>query len=257
MAKNRSAQQHSPELPKLNNPALNQQGRRPLPPIHPSPRLKMKNQKKPTLTERRRRVNPTLHQPLPWYQWHKLLVQLIVKRPLLLLLTFCGGMLLIAGIAAIGLTRPEQGGKLKSQPTPAATLPSPTSTGEAATTVTPQTEQNPPSGLYVALGAGTLLGTWLLHRKRLKLAGKKRHKPLPKIFPDTIPEESPVEQQNNSKPIRRKAPASRESLVANSRKIPVADSMMRWSNGQSLLRNSQKVLTDTTAKRRKQSISSQ
>lgn len=269
MAKNRLVQQRSPELPKFNNPALNQQGRRPVAPIQLSPRLK-KVPKKQTLAQRRRRVNPALHQPLPWNQ---LLVQLILKRPLLLLLTFCGGMLIVAGIAAIGLTRPEQGEKLKSQPKPAATsvsstsknataipesLPSPTPTAENApvTTVTSQTEQNAPLGLYVGVGAGCAVGAWLLYRRRLKLAAKMRRKPLPKILPGSISEKSPEKQQKNGKPLKRTAPGSRKALAANPGKIPVADSIVRWSNGQSLPRNSQKVLKDTTAKRRKQSIMS-
>lgn len=254
MAKNRSAQQRSPELPKLGNPALNQQSRRPLPPIHPSPRLKMTNQKKQTITERRRRVNPSLHQPLPWT---KLLIQLIQKRPLLLLLTFCGGMLIIACLAFIGLTFPEISDKFQSQPTPVATSASPTTTAvnTPATTVTPQTQQNPPLGLYVVVGAGCALGAWLLYRRRLK-ATKMQRQPLPKMLPSSTPI-TPAPESNNSKPLTRKAPASRQSPLVNPKKIPVADSMMRWSNGQSLTRNSQQVLTDTTEKRRKQSLSSQ
>lgn len=272
MAKNRLAQQRSPELPKFNNPVLNQLGRRPILPIQPSPRLR--NQ---TLNERRRRINPALYQPLPWNQ---LLVQLIQKRPLLLLLTFCGGMLIIAGLAVIGLTRPEQPGKLKPQPTPTATpvssitknapvaetatptatlesSPSPTPAAEnsPATTVTSQPEQNPLLGLYVAVGAGCALGAWLLYRRRLNLSDQRRRKQFPELLSASIQEESPGEQKN-TKPARRTAPGSRKPLVANPGKIPVADSIMRWSNGQSLPRNSQKLLTDTTAKRRKQSISS-
>lgn len=257
MAKNRSAQQRSPELPKLGNPALNQQSRRPLPPIHPSPRLKMTNQKKPTITERRRRVNPSLHQPLPWT---KLLIQLIQKRPLLLLLTFCGGMLIVACLAFIGLTLPELSGKSKSQPTPVATSVSPTTTlvNTSATTVNTQTQQNPPLGLYVVVGAGCVLGAWLLYRRRLKVS-KMRHKSLPKTLSNSTPITpiTPAEEPDNSKPLKRKAPASRQSPMVNAKKILVADSMMRWSNGQSLTRNSQQVLTDTTEKRRKQSLSSQ
>ncbi|MGA9380025.1 MAG: hypothetical protein WBV73_14780 [Phormidium sp.] len=268
MAKNRLAQQRPPELPKLSNPPLNQQGRRPLPPIQLSPRLK--NPKKQTINERRRRVNPILYQPLPWNQ---LLVQLILKRPLLLLLAFCSGMLIVAGIAAIGLTRPEQGENLKSQPTTFAATsvssttentaatpessPSPTSTAENSpvTTVTPEVEHNPPLGLYLAVGAGCAVGAWLLYRRRLKLAAKMRRKAFPKELPGSIEGESPGKQKN-AKPAKRIAPGSRKPLVANPGKIPVADSITRWSNGQSLPRNSQKVLKDTTAKRRKESLSS-
>jgi hypothetical protein len=276
MAKNRLAQQRSPELPKFNNPPLNQQLRRPVAPIQPSPRLK--NQ---TLNERRKRVNPTLHHPLPWYQ---LIGQLIVKRPLLLLLTFCGGMLIIAGLAVIGLTRPEQAGKLKSQPTPTPTSvtpttetaavtesptstptptseasPSPTPTVEnppATTTVTPQTESNSPLGLYLLVGAGCGLGAWLLYRRRLKLGGKRRRKPFPKLLSSTIQGKTPEKPPNNRKPARRNAPGSRKPLVASPGKIPVADSIVRWPNGQTLPRNSQKLIKDTTAKRRQQSLSS-
>ena len=268
MAKNRQAQQRSPELPKLNNPPLNQQGRRPIAPIQLSPRLK--NPKKQTLTERRRRVNPALHRPIPWNQ---LLAQLIMKRPLLLLLTFCGGMLIVAGIAAIGLTRPEQGeNKLKpllisvvgsvNSDTKNVTatdenLVSPTSTAENSpvTIVTGQSKPNVPLGLSVVIVAGCALGAWLLYRRRFQLVAKIQHQPLPKILPDTVQENSP-EKQKNGKPARRTAPGSRKPLVANPAKISVTDSIMRWSNGQSLPRNSQKVLKDTTAKRRKQSISS-
>jgi len=269
MAKNRLAQQRSPELPNFNNPVLNQQARRPVAPIQLSPRLKNPPTKQ-TLTERRRRINPALHQPLPWNQ---LLGQLILKRPLLVLLTFCGGMLIVAGIAFIGLTLPEPGEKLKSQPTPAATSVSsatqnatatpessrsstPTAENSSATTtVTPQSEQNAPLGLYITIGAGAGIGAWLLYRRRLKLTAKMRHKQLPKLLPSEIPGKNPT-QQKNGKPLRRNAPGSRKPLVANPGKIPVGDSIVRWPNGQSLPRNSQKILTDTTAKRRKQSISS-
>lgn len=266
MAKNRLGKKRSPELPKFNNSALNQQVRRPVAPIQPSPRLK--NPKKQTLTERRRRVNPTLYHPLPWNQ---LLVQLILMRPLLLLLTFCGGMLIVAGIAAIGLTRPEQGYKLKSQPTPTATSvnptiksvaatpesspsPTPTVKNSPVTTVTRQTEQSAPLGLYAAVGAGCAVGAWLLYRRRFKLAAKISRKSFPKLLPGLISEKSPEKQQKSGKPGRRTAPGSRKPLVASPGKMPVADSIVRWSNGQSLPRNSQKVLADTTAKRRKQSI---
>lgn len=277
MAKNQLAQQRSPELPRFNKPALNQQGRRPVPPIQPSPRLK-KTPKKQTIDERRKRVNPGLYQPLPWNQ---LVVQLIQKRPLLLLLTFCGGMLIVAGLAVVGMTFPEQGGKLKYQPTPAATavspaaesaiatpeslpnptptesLPNPTPTAEntPATTVTPQTQKNPPLGLYVTIGAGCAVGGWLLYRRRLKLTAKMRRKPLPKSLANQIEGTSPGKQKN-SKPAKRTAPGSRKPLVAKPGKIPVADSIVRWPNGQSLLRNRHKLLKDTTASRRKQSISS-
>lgn len=283
MAKNRLAQQRSLELPRFNNQALNQQGRRPVAPIQPSPRLK-KTPQKQTINERRKRVNPALHQPIPWNQ---LVVQLIQKRPLLLLLSFCGGMIVVAGLALVGMTVPEPGGKLKSQPTPAATsvspvadsaiatpesLPNPTPTAEnspATTTLTPQPEQNPPAtttvtsqtqqnlplGLYVAVGAGCTVGGWLLYRRRLKLAAKMRRKQLPKSLAREIEGKSP-EKQNNAKPAKRTAPGSRKPLVAKPGKIPVADSIVRWPNGQSLLRNRHKLLKDTTAKRRKQSISS-
>ncbi|MFB2838878.1 hypothetical protein [Floridanema evergladense] len=266
MANNRLAQKRSPELPKFKNSALNQQGRRPVPPIQLSPRLK--NPKKQTLTERRRRINPALHQPLPW---NKLLAQLVVKRPLLVLLTFCGGMLIVAVIAAIGLTLPESVDKLKSKSTPVASsvtpstnsaivtaesspIPTPTAEYSPATiTVRTTTEQNPPLGLYAMVGAGCAIGAWLLYRRRLKLAAKMGHKPLPKSLPSEIQEKS-VTQQKNGKPVRRNAPGSRKPLVANPGKIPVADSIVRWPNGQSLPRHSQKLLTDTTAKRRKHSI---
>ncbi|MFB2875410.1 hypothetical protein [Floridanema aerugineum] len=268
MAKNRLAQQRSPELPRFNKPALNQQGRRPVPPIQRSPRLK-KTPKKQTIDERRKRVNPGLYQPLPWNQ---LVVQLIQKRPLLLLLTFCGGMLIVAGLAVIGMTFPEQGRKLKDQPTPAATAvspaaesaiatpeslpnPAPTAENSPATTVTAQTQKNPPLGLYVTVGAGCAVGGWLLYRRRLKLAAKMRRKPLPKSLANQIEGTSPGKQKN-SKPAKRTAPGSRKPLVAKPGKIPVADSIVRWPNGQSLPRNRHKLLKDTTASRRKQSISS-
>lgn len=270
MAKNRLAQQRSPELPQF--PALNQQARRPVAPIQKSPRLQKVPQKQ-TLNERRRRVNPALHQPLPWNQ---LLVQLLLKRPLLLLLTFSGGILIVAGIAAIGLTRPEQGYELKFPTNPLITaispttesatetpesLPNPTPTTEnvPVTTVTQQTEQNALLGLYLAIGAGCAVGAWLLYRRRLKLAAKMQRQLLPKILPGSSSEKNPEKEpkkQKNGKPLKRIAPGSRKPLVANPGKIPVADSIVRWPNGQNLPRNSQKVLTDTTAKRRKQSIMS-
>ena len=241
MAKNRLAQQRSPELPKFKNSALNQQGKRPVVPIQPSPRLK--NPKKPTINERRRRVNPALHKPLPW---NKLLVQLILKRPLLLLLTFCGGMVILAGLAVFGLTRPEPAVNLKDQPTPATTpvssptqnaiatpesLPSPPPTAEnasATTTVTPQTQQNLPEGLYyVALGAGCGVGAWLLNRRRLVIA-KIQRKQLPKSLPSEFQGKSPS-QQKKSKLAKRTASGSRKPLVANPEKIPVADSTRKQS----------------------------
>lgn len=210
MAKNRVAQQRSPELPKFKNPALNQQSRRPALPIQPSPQLK--NPKKQTINQRRRRVNPALHKPLPWNQ---LLVQLIQKRPLLLLLTFCGGMVIVAGLAVFGLTRPEPSVNLKDQPTLATTpvssptqnaiatpesLPSPPPTAEnssATTKVTPQTQKNSPEGLYyVALGAGCGVGAWLLNRRRL-LAAKIQRKQLPKLLPSEFQGKSPSQQKNS------------------------------------------------------------
>ncbi|MBE9229631.1 hypothetical protein IQ264_29940 [Phormidium sp. LEGE 05292] len=242
MAKNRLAQQRSPELPKFKNPALNQQSRRPTAlPIQPSPRWK--NPKKQTINERRRRVNPALHKPLPWNQ---LLVQLILKRPLLLLLTFCGGMVIAAGLAVFGLTRPEPAVNLKDQPTPATTpvssptqnaiatpetLPSPPPKAEnssVTTKVTQQTQQNLPEGLYyVALGAGCGVGAWLLNRRRL-VAAKIQRKQLPKSLPGEFQEKSPS-QQKNSKLAKRIEPSSRKPLVANPEKIPVADSIKKQS----------------------------
>lgn len=241
MAKKRLAQQRSPELPKFKNPVLNQQSKKPALPIQPSPRLK--NPKKQTINERRRRVNPALHQPLPW---NKLLVQLIQKRPLLLLLTFCGGMVIAAGLAVFGLTRPEPAVNLKDRPTPATTpvssptqnatatpesLPSPSPTAEnssVTTKVTPQTQQNLPEGLYyVALGAGCGVGAWLLNRRRLAQV-KIQRKQLPKSLSSEVEGKSPS-QQKNSKLAQRTASGSRKLLVANSEKIPVADLIKKQS----------------------------
>jgi len=197
MAKDQLAQE---QPSKSHRTPLNQQGREPAPSIQPSPRLK-----NPMLNQRLRKPTASSRPSQP-SQINQILLQLIQKRPLLLIFSLCTAMLLIAVLAVIGITHP---GDPDQAQYPSMTAATPATTTTQTTAATAANSESSPAhtttrtpvatpfavndqplgvyiGMYITVGASSAIGAWFLlnrliygGRRRQQRKFGKRLKPIP------------------------------------------------------------------------------
>lgn len=231
MAENQAHQQSPQPKTETQDP----QGRKPAQAIQPSSRSK-------TPTPDRRRRKPA---PLSTFEDNNLVVQIIQKRPLLVVSALCASMLLAAVIAAIGLTHPDNANKIKRESAESATA------TEKATEKS-QTEEKPPLGLYAAIGLGCAAGSWAIVRT-LQSPRRRRRRQLSKSLK---PRPTPRQQQQKTTSLsRRRVAASRREVAANQQRMAVGETTQERPSGETPPRSSSKsTLADTTDTRRRHSL---